>query len=475
MGVFLQSFFITLHNPQMVHGLQYLVFANHISLDEALFILPLYAAYQSPLTLILIQALILSFTSVLIYYICKRFIKNNKISFVLALAYLLNPGMQGMLFFEFHEEFLIIPLILLTFYFYMTVNKKLFYLSLILLLFVIDTVVFEAAALGLGLLYYELVWDKNKEVKKQRIRFAVMIILFSIMAFVFYTTYNIVLQNQYLIGNYSTLPTVFYAIPFDSQLLNSLFHTSVFGRCWWASCSQALIATTYTLSGGVVILMAYTILTGILLFGIALFIDPILTVLLTLPWITEIVILRHVGLGNINLQYYSYVLGGSVVAAILGLLILKDKIGRTISPKTKPKPYEREMRLVIPSILILLWVSILFGMIMRPTIIPLGLPECYRQLDSVISTIPQNVSLMTTDQISPHVTDRVNLTILELQYYTNFSFKPEFILTDFNRCFAFAGNVSGLQSMYGNYIDANGYRLVDQNGTVQLWKANQTV
>ena len=50
-----------LHHANMIQGLQFLSFSNHISLFKLL-ILPLFAIYQSPITLILIQDVSLALT-----------------------------------------------------------------------------------------------------------------------------------------------------------------------------------------------------------------------------------------------------------------------------------------------------------------------------------------------------------------------------------------------------------------------------
>jgi uncharacterized membrane protein len=226
-GLNLQNLYLAVNYPSVVHGLQYLVFANHISPDELFFVLPIFYIYRSPLTPFFIQALVLSFTSVLVFFVAKELTNNEPISFAMAIAYLLNPGMQGMLYFDFHQEFLIIPFAILTFYFYMKLNKKLFYLFLFLLLCTIDSVVFTVASIGIGLLYYEIIYDKDKEIKKERLKLLLALLLCCVAAFAFYLIYYNALIPKYA-TNYNNLSPTMYVIPFDSLAVSNVFHGIVF-------------------------------------------------------------------------------------------------------------------------------------------------------------------------------------------------------------------------------------------------------
>ena len=102
--------------------LQYLVFANHIA-PVQLLILPIYAVFPSALTLLIVQEVILSLTGIIVYLVADGLLKSGPISFALSFAYLANPGMHGIILFDYHSEFLIVPLILILFYSYMKGRK----------------------------------------------------------------------------------------------------------------------------------------------------------------------------------------------------------------------------------------------------------------------------------------------------------------------------------------------------------------
>ncbi len=116
LGAFAFDMFYHLHYPNIVWGLQYLIFGNHIAPDLILMV-PLYAIFQSPLTLLFIQAAVLSVTGLVLFIVARELIKDNKLALLLSIAYFLNPGIHGMFIFDFHAESLIILLYLLTFYF----------------------------------------------------------------------------------------------------------------------------------------------------------------------------------------------------------------------------------------------------------------------------------------------------------------------------------------------------------------------
>ena len=66
-----------LHYPNIVWGLQYLIFGNHIAPDLIL-VLPMYAIFQSALTLLFIQAAVLSVTGLVLFAVLETFLKITR-------------------------------------------------------------------------------------------------------------------------------------------------------------------------------------------------------------------------------------------------------------------------------------------------------------------------------------------------------------------------------------------------------------
>ena len=114
-GLSAYDMYYHIHYASILNGFQYLVFANHISPDQ-LFILPIFALFPSVPTLLFIQAIVISLTGLVIFFVSRTIIKNEKISLLLCLAFLINPGTFGILLFDYHAEMLLPILFMLMFY-----------------------------------------------------------------------------------------------------------------------------------------------------------------------------------------------------------------------------------------------------------------------------------------------------------------------------------------------------------------------
>ncbi len=90
-------------------ALQYLVFGNHMAPDQVALLL-VYASLPSPLTLIVVQSLVLSLGGLASFFAARRALGSASLSLLFCFAFLANPGMHGILFFDYHAEFLILPL-----------------------------------------------------------------------------------------------------------------------------------------------------------------------------------------------------------------------------------------------------------------------------------------------------------------------------------------------------------------------------
>ena len=117
----------------MLSLLELSVFGQHIAPDQFM-VLFAFFFFQSPLTLPIIQLLVLSLTGLLVFGVARDLLKSDRLALIMCAAYLLNPGMHGLLIFDYHAEFFIIPFYIMTFYFYMKAKVRLFLVSLVLLL-----------------------------------------------------------------------------------------------------------------------------------------------------------------------------------------------------------------------------------------------------------------------------------------------------------------------------------------------------
>src|SRR5208283_4969557 len=86
LGAFAYDMYYHIHFPNIVGGLQYVVFGNHIAPDLIL-LLPAYAVFQSAMTLLFIQAAVLSVTGLVLFFVARDFLKDNKMALLLSVAY----------------------------------------------------------------------------------------------------------------------------------------------------------------------------------------------------------------------------------------------------------------------------------------------------------------------------------------------------------------------------------------------------
>ncbi len=480
-GKDMQSIYLLLHRPSMVYGLQYLVISNHIAPDELLFVVPLVYIYQSPYTLFFIESFILSFTAVLLFVIVERLTKNKGFALVLSLAYLLNPGMQGMLIFEFHEEFLIIPLLLLVFYYYMKLNKPLFYLALVLLLAVMDSVVFPVLVLGIGLFYFEAIHGRADALKKERLILSAIIIASSIAALFIYSTYASALAGSYA-KSYLEVPPNLKVLPFDGAPIgNLIFGNSAKNISGYTSELNTAVFDTAPANAPSVILMILAVLFGVVAFGVTIFIEPVLLLILISPWLVQEVILKHLIFGSMFLQYYAYVIGGSLIAAILGYTLLANAKSEPNSRGTMERLRYSTKKIVVPSLLLLIWTVFILGFTIRIPTLPGSSNPCISQLDWVIAKVPNNASLVAMNFIAAHTANRAYIEELPKNSTDTMYFKPEYALVDFNKCFSELYANGAYTQLFYNYTDSfdkyvlhNGYHLVISNGTSELWALNSS-
>ncbi len=124
LGIFAQALYSTIYHGKLFY---YTVenyvnpsnnfFAIHFS--PILFILiPFYALYPKPETLLVLQTTILAAGAIPLYLISREILKN-RISIVPPLIYLLYPALHGGNWFDFHPQAFIPLLVFSLFYFYL--------------------------------------------------------------------------------------------------------------------------------------------------------------------------------------------------------------------------------------------------------------------------------------------------------------------------------------------------------------------
>lgn len=472
LGAYAYNMWFYLHYPSIVSGVQFLIFGNHIAPDQLL-MLPFFYAYQSSLTLLFAQAIVLTATGIVIFLVARDLLGNEKLAFILFIAFVLNPGMHGMMIFDYHVESFIIIFYVLTFYFYMKRRTLPFLISLLLLLGTIEEAPFLAATLGVGLILFEFFTNKDPELRKKRIKLAVIMITISAIVAVSYYAIEYQLGQSYMLGDYAGLPVELRSFGYTGSqigIIGSLF----------SGTSNSFLSS----SPKIILIISYGIVVALFAFGFAALFEPIITLILVLPWLIGGLVTFNWGLFAIYENYFGFVLGGVFVGAILGIMAAgerKSLVARLIFIFIRRHNYKKTLMhfiyaSTVSMMIILLAVSPIFVLnknvnnLQQDFLFQVNASEQIQiqQLNYVIGLVPSNAALMTTYFVMPHVIQRKNLELLENSTYF---FKPEYVLIDFNE------NISLNALTYENFSyfnktinNSTGYSLVASNGTARLYK-----
>lgn len=145
-----QVFYTLLHtgNPRVTA----FITVNHLSdhFQPLYYLLaPLYALYQDPILLLLLQAVMLPAGAIPLFLIARRKLGSSWIALIVALVFLLYPAMHGANTYDFHGVVLLIPIVCFLFYFLETGRMKLYWLFFALALIVREDA--PISLLGVGL------------------------------------------------------------------------------------------------------------------------------------------------------------------------------------------------------------------------------------------------------------------------------------------------------------------------------------
>ena len=116
-------------------------------------IAPLYAAFSSATTLLILQSVALGLGAIPVYLLAKDKIGSLPVAVALAAAYLLYPALHAVNTFDFHEIALVTPLLLFSLYFLEKDRRGLFVAFLILATLTKEEVALSSAAIGLYVLW----------------------------------------------------------------------------------------------------------------------------------------------------------------------------------------------------------------------------------------------------------------------------------------------------------------------------------
>lgn len=157
LGVFSQSLYTTLNS----HGF----FVNNLEMGShfhvhfqpiLILFLPVFAIYQNPVTLLILQAIVVALGAIPLYLLTVRELGNKTYGLAFSILYLLYPALYGACFFDFHPEAFIPLLGFTVLYFFRSERWGVYFVSLVLLLSVKEDMAIIAVSIGLYGLATEL-------------------------------------------------------------------------------------------------------------------------------------------------------------------------------------------------------------------------------------------------------------------------------------------------------------------------------
>lgn len=429
LGAYAYTTYMHLGSAHYTNPLQYLVFGGH-NLPFMILLLPVFAIYPGPMTLIAIQEMFLALTAVLIYLVTRNIAKNKGMGFAFAFAFLISPGLMGLVGSEFHYEAFIPFFYILSYYFYTKNRTGAFALSYAGLMCIAESTFVVGFSLLLALFAYGRIYKQNMDeaFKNGRNRLLLIGLALTVAAALFYYLGAWYISSTYSSISYDALPPPARLADLLSFQLTPLTNPG--------SITYDLAELYYFGGLGLFVILFQ--------FGITSIFSPILSFVLYAPWLSEVFILHNGSFPLFYFQYYGFIIGGSYVAAMLGYRILADA-------KRAQRPFRLSDDaldgLVLRVTLILaLYIGIgLFFLTSASYLVISDLVSIhtnYTSIENALLLIPANSSVMAQDVLTPHLYYVKNLetspadaavTFVNLSYsYSIFWFRPNYIVLDKN-------------------------------------------
>jgi uncharacterized membrane protein len=167
LGIFTEEMKNTIHGLMSSGGLPlyshiegFSHFAIHFS-PILMSLIPFYVIWQSPLTLLVAQAILTGVGGFLIYYFARMMKLSKKTSLFIEIVYFVNPLLWSLLIFDFHELAFAVPMVMIMIIGYFKKDWKLFGVGLILSVMIKEDLTLTVGLLGV--LLFAIDWFKRKE------------------------------------------------------------------------------------------------------------------------------------------------------------------------------------------------------------------------------------------------------------------------------------------------------------------------
>ena len=478
LGIMTQSLWTTLNSGKILYSTLEVPYGNPtgiflgVHFSPILFlILPVYAIYQSPQTLLVFQSFILGIAALPLYWIARDKLGNKTYGLAFAVAYLLNPALQGVNTYDFHVEIFTPVLILFAFY-YLDKGKWLKALPFIAL--ELTTVEFAPfIVFALGLYFFLKKTLENRAVQQgTRTRAKGLIVPAALMIV--------------------SVACLYLAIQVIS-IINPLKTGGTYGNWSYWGYNVSEIITNVLRHPLQAITVMFTPIDKpyyvILLFSSALFL-PLLApieLLTAVPWLIAALLTDYPPYYQPYYQYSTLVVGQLFIAAVFGFHKLRSAGYQRNSFGDVQKRIITLM--LVLSVLLFVTVSpvgisMFTDRSIRPYAISTGASLSHvDSLYSVLNLVPANASIATEQDIFPHVCQRLNAYFLKWPL----DYNVDYVMVDVKSP-TFTMGIQGLtpdhvtinlleNSEYGAYASEDGVLLLKRGytGPVQYYSPQVNV
>lgn len=403
-------------------------FVVHISPIYYL-ILPIYYIFPSAVTLQICQALILASGVVPAYLLCKKYNLSNKLTIILTAIYSLYPALSAGTFYDIHENCFLLPLLLWMFYFFEKEKYPLMYIFAVLTL-----MVKEDAAI------YVIVFALFLILSRKKYLHGALLFAGACMYFIFALNLLDLISDYYagIYSNASANPEINGAMVnrFDNLIYNESDGIAGAVKTIIQNPGYALSQLFKTRDNDYEKLKYFLQMflpLGFLPFATKktsryILITPILMNLLT----------DYIYQYDIGFQYHFGISAFLIYASIINVAEIKLSFKKAILP-------------VASVCCICLYITTVSPMYIRYTDNWANNKEEYKQMESILETIPKDRSVAASSMLVAHLADRSE--IYQIEYHGG-ECDTDYVIFDTRYGIE--------QSEYAVYL-SNGYSIVTEN------------
>jgi len=429
LGIITQSLWTTLNSDKILYSTLEVPYGNptgnflgvHFS-PILLIILPVYALFQSPQTLLVFQSFILAIAALPLYWIARDKLQNKLFGLAFATAYLLNPALHGVNTYDFHLE-IFTPVFILFAFYYLEKGKWLKAIPFIIL--ELTTLEFAPPivfSLGFYFFVKKLKEGLSEQESKLKLAKKVMpyLILVLVSIFCFYLALHVI------------------------QTINPLKTGGPSGKWeYWGSNVFEAAANIIRNPAEAIMMMVTPIekpYFALFLLASALFLPLLAPVelIMSLPWLIAALLTDYPPYYQPYFQYSAFLIGQIFIAAIYGF--------RNLFALKQGKSHDNKQEKMILALMIS---SLLLSVTVSPVGISAFTNRSHRpyavstefgldhvdKLHKIINLIPTNASVATIWDIFPHLCQRLHAYFLKWPM----DYPVEYILVDLKSPFLITG------------------------------------